>query len=230
MKKVLTAFAAFAVCTTAAKAQVFYAQGGVNFANISTNNNGSTDDTKTLTTFNAGLLGRFGLSKPLDLETGVLLQGRGAKAESNFNNGDYINAKFNPLYLEVPLNIVLRIPSKDNNSSFFVHAGPYAAVGIGGKSKVESKILGITSSSSETIKFSNDDPTTDQQEGASFDRLKRFDYGLNFGGGLEFKHLILKLNYGLGLAKINSTETNNSSDDKNKYRTLSVSVGIPLSR
>jgi hypothetical protein len=34
----------------------------------------------------------------------------------------------------------------------------------------------------------------------------------------------------LGLAKIRSTETDNSSNDKNKYRTVSVSLGIPLGR
>jgi hypothetical protein len=229
MKKIITAFAVTAICTTAAKAQVFYAQGGVNFANISTNNNGSTDDTKTLTTFNAGLLGKFGLSKPVDLETGILLQGRGAKAESRIDDNNYVKAKFNPLYLEVPLNVVVKLPFT-GSTGVFVSAGPYAAIGIGGKSKVESRFLGVQSNTSETIKFSNDDPTTNGQEGASFDRLKRFDYGINFGAGLEFKHLILKAGYGLGLAKINSTETNNSDNDKNKYRTLSVSVGIPLSR
>ena len=39
---------------------------------------------------------------------------------------------------------------------------------------------------------------------------------------------LLKANYGFGLTKINSTEGNNSADDKNKYRTLSFLVGIPL--
>ena len=60
--------------------------------------------------------------------------------------------------------------------------------------------------------------------------LTRFDFGLNFGGGFQFKHLILKANYGLGLAKINSTQSNNNANDKNKYRTLSFSVGIPLGK
>jgi hypothetical protein len=40
--------------------------------------------------------------------------------------------------------------------------------------------------------------------------------------------VILKANYGFGLAKINSTAGSNTSDDKNKFRTLSFSVGIPL--
>ena len=33
----------------------------------------------------------------------------------------------------------------------------------------------------------------------------------------------------LALTKINSTQSNNSADDKNKYRTVSISLGIPLS-
>lgn len=229
MKKIITVFAVTAICTTAAKAQVFYAQGGVNFANISVNNDGETIDNNNLTTFNAGLLGKFGLSKPVDLETGLLLQGRGAKLESRIDDNNYVKAKFNPLYLEVPLNVVVKLPFT-GSTGVFVSAGPYAAIGIGGKAKTESRFLGVESNTSENIKFSNDDPTTDDQEGAGLDRLKRFDYGLNFGAGLEFKHFILKAGYGLGLAKINSTETDNSSNDKNKYRTISVSVGIPLSR
>jgi hypothetical protein len=58
--------------------------------------------------------------------------------------------------------------------------------------------------------------------------LKRLDYGVNLGAGFDFGKIILKANYGLGFAKINSTETNNSSNDKNKYRTVSISAGIPL--
>ena len=85
-------------------------------------------------------------------------------------------------------------------------------------------------SSTSNIKFSNDDPFTSQEEDAGYDRLKRFDVGLNFGGGVQFGRIMLKANYGLGLTKINSTESNNNADEKNKYRTLSFSVGIPLGK
>ena len=91
------------------------------------------------------------------------------------------------------------------------------------------KLGPLYSSESSSIKFNNDDPFTSDQEDAAYDKLKRFDFGLNVGGGIEFKHLILKANYGYGLTKINSTENNNNSNDKNKYRVLSFSVGIPLS-
>jgi hypothetical protein len=60
--------------------------------------------------------------------------------------------------------------------------------------------------------------------------LKRFDYGLNLGGGVDFGKLMVKVNYGYGLAKINSTQSDNTANDKNKFRTWSVSLGIPLGR
>ena len=230
MKKLL----ALALCAgifTTAKSQV-YVQGGVNFANISNSNSGTVEDNNMLTTFNAGVLGRFGLSSIIDLESGLLLSGQGAKTETYFTDdrdNNYVKAKFNPLYLQVPVNLVIKFPLNDK-AGIFLHAGPYAAMGIAGNSKVDSKILGVTSSSTDKIEFNNDDPTTDEQEGAAYNRIKRFDFGLNVGGGIDLGKILLKANYGMGFAKIRSTETNNSDNDKNKYRTLSVSVGIPLSR
>ncbi|MFC4263117.1 porin family protein [Ferruginibacter yonginensis] len=228
MKKIAIGLVVLTAMVTKANAQKIYALGGANFANITTSNSGQTEDNNTLVTFNAGLLGTFGISKVVDLETGLLLTGRGAKAETYYNNGnDYVKAKFNPLYVELPVNLVVKFPiDKDNN--IFVNAGPYVAVGVGGKSKLDTKFGPLTSSSSENIKFSNDDPFTSQQEDAAYNKLKRFDYGINLGGGIALKGFTIRANYGLGLAKINSTAGNNNADEKNKYRTASISVGIPL--
>jgi hypothetical protein len=229
MKKLLMGMAVLGICSYS-KAQMIYVQGGANFANITKTNDGQTEDNNTLTSFNVGFLGRFGLSTTVDLESGLLLTGRGSKAETYFNNGnDYVKSTFNPLYVELPLNLIVSLPVAKTSNIFF-NGGPYIAIGVGGKSKTNSKFGPLTSSSSNDIKFSNDDPFTSAQDDAAYDKLKRFDYGLNIGGGLELQHIILKVNYGFGLAKINSTESNNSANDKNKYRTLSLSVGIPLSK
>ncbi len=231
MKKVLVVMIAVAAGLTAG-AQTFYVQGGANFANITKDKNGNTSDKNTLVTFNAGGMVRFGLSKVFDLETGLLFTGRGAKADTYFGSTEddnYIKTKFNPYYIELPVNAVVKFPIEtDGKTNIFVSAGPYIAVGVAGKSKVESRFLGITSSSSSDIKFNDDDPTTSEQEDAAYNRIKRFDYGANFGAGVELGSVIIKANYGLGLAKINSTQTNNSDNDKNKYRTFSVSLGIPI--
>ena len=228
MKKTCLVFAAILVFANV-KSQT-YIQGGLNLANITKTNNGQTEKNNILPSFNAGILARFDLSEAVDLESGLLLTGRGSKAETYFNGGaDYVKAKFNPLYVEVPLNLIVKIPL-DKTSGIFFNAGPYVAIGVGGKSKTESKFGPLSSSSSSSIKFSNDDPFTSQQDDAAYDKLKRFDFGVNVGGGFQFEHVLLKVNYGLGFAKINSTESNNTVNDKNKYRTLSVSVGFPLKK
>lgn len=217
---------------TNAKSQL-YLQGGVNFANITKTTSGQTEDNNTLTTFNAGILDRFGLSKIVDLESGLLFTGRGSKAETFFTSGNttdnYVKTKFNPYYIEVPLNLVVRIPVKGIHGLFF-HAGPYAAIGVAGKSTTDQKLIGITSHSENDIEYANDNPFTSRQEDASYYKLKRFDFGLNAGGGFDLGKLILKVNYGYGFTKINSAESNNASDDKNKYRTLSLSLGLPIGK
>lgn len=228
MKKLLVALVLTTTMALGTKAQV-YVQGGLNLANITKTTDGQTEKNNILPSFNAGILGRLDLASMFALESGVLLSGHGSKAETYFTNGDYVKSKFSPLYLQVPLNAVIKLPMAPGTAVFF-HAGPYVAMGIGGKSKQETKLGPLLSSSESSIRFSNDDPFTSQQEDAGYNKLKRFDAGLNFGGGFQFKHLILKANYGMGLTKINSTESNNTADDKNKYRTLSFSVGIPLGK
>ena len=227
MKKITLSLLMISSILTAVQAQKVYLQGGANFANITNNKNGDVQDNNTLTSFNVGIMGSLGISKIIDIETGLLFTGKGVKSESIFDDNNYAKIKFNPYYIELPVNVLVKFPLT-NSSHLFVNAGPYAAVGVAGKRKLETKLLGVSSNTETDIQFNNDDPTTAQQENASYSKIKRFDYGLNFGGGIAFKSLILKANYGLGLAKINSTQTNNSDDQKNKYRTVSISVGIPL--
>jgi hypothetical protein len=232
MKKLIAALCltATVMCT---KAQV-YVQGGLSIANITNTKSGQTEKNNFLPTFNIGLMSRFGISNTFDLESGVLFTGKGSKAETYFTSAtddNYVKTKFNPLYIEIPLNAVVKIPlDVKSKSNIFLNAGPYIAIGIAGKSKVDQKVFGLTSSSSTNIKFSNDDPFTSKQDDAAYDKLKRFDYGVNLGGGIDFGRFMLKANYGIGMAKINSTQSDNTVDDKNKYRTFSISAGIPLGR
>lgn len=224
MKKIL----AVAICVgmfTVAKSQI-YVQGGVNLANITTSASGSTQKNNMLTTFNVGFLGRSNATEPIALETGLLLEGRGSKTEDGSGSA-YYKATFNPLYLELPVNLIVRVPFQNNTSNFFINGGPYIAMGIAGKSKVDGQLGGTTVHSSQDIKFTSVDPTSDDQ---AYSKLKRFDYGVNVGVGVDLGKVLLKANYGLGLAKINSTQTNNGEDGKDKYRTVSISLGIPFGK
>ena len=139
MKKVILGLVLTTTVALATEAQV-YVQGGLNLANITKTNDGQTEKNNILPSFNVGLMGRLPITSMFSLESGALLTGHGSKAETYFNGGaDYIKTKFNPLYIQVPLNAVIKIPLQKGSSVFF-NAGPYVAMGIGGKSKRDSKI------------------------------------------------------------------------------------------
>ncbi len=219
--------AVMAMCSVHTQAQS-YLVGGLNYSNITKDGAGNTEENNFLLSFNAGLLHRFNTSKVVKLESGILVEGKGSKAETYFNGGnDYVKSTFNPIYITVPLNAVINIASK-SGTGIFVHAGPYLGVGVAGKSKVDTKLGIITSNSTKSIQFSNDDPFTSRQDDANYNKLKRFDYGFNLGGGISLGRTLIRANVGIGLAKINSTESNNNIDDKNKFRTGSLSIAFPL--
>jgi hypothetical protein len=101
-------------------------------------------------------------------------------------------------------------------------------VGVAGKVKTEGRSIVGNYSSEKDIRFSDDDPTTlSQEEGAGLGIIKRFDYGLNGTIGIEGRSIVLGVNYGLGLAKLQSG-SNNNEDNNNKHRVLSFTLGFKL--
>ncbi len=205
-----------------------YLKGGVNLANISTSSDGRINNANGLVSFHVGFMGDAPLGKFFAVQPGILFTGKGSKTQTG-QPGDsyYYKATSNPLYVEVPVNFVFKVPLAKDGSSFFVGAGPYAAVGVGGKNKVEGNAGLVSFKGNDAIKFSNDDPTTfNEQEGAGLGIMRRFDFGLNATAGLELDKVLLSVNYGYGLTKINSVAKNDN--DKNKHRVLSLSLGFKL--
>ena len=188
-------------------------KGGVNFANISNNDDGGYDDNRMLTSFHVGVLADLNLTEFLALQPGLLYTGKGIKLEN-----DAQEVTFSPRYLELPVNLVFKTPT--GNAKFFVGAGPYVAMGIGGKFKGEGII-----DFEEDIRFSDDDPLTPEEEGAGAFRVRRFDYGLNGIIGIEASNLVISAGYGLGLAKIQSGSDSND-DQNNKHRVFNLSLGF----
>lgn len=229
MKMKLISFCATALLlTVSAYAQTARLQAGLNLANVSVTNSGRVNDAKMLTSYQVGIVGDVHLGSVVYFQPGLLYTGKGSKTQSgNPSDANYYKSTSNPFYIEVPMNIVFKTPSVSGNR-FFVGAGPYLAIGVNGKNKVDGKYLGVAFSSEKDIRFSNDDPTTlNYEEGAGFGILKRFDYGLNGTAGIEGKSLALSVNYGLGLAKLQSG-SNSSADNNNKHRVLSFTLGFKL--
>jgi hypothetical protein len=203
-------------------------RGGLNLANVTISENGRVDDAKTLSSFQAGIIGDLSLGKFVSLQPGLLVTGKGSKTQSGEpSDANYYKATTNPIYLEVPLNLVFKFGAADG-PNFFAGAGPYLAIGIAGKNKTEGKFIGTSFSNESNIEWSNDDPTTlAYEEGAGFGMMNRFDYGLNGTAGIDLKKAVLSVNYGWGLAKLQSG-SNSSEDDNNKHRVLSFTLGFKL--
>jgi hypothetical protein len=204
-----------------------FLKGGLNLSNITINKNGDLDDNKMLPSFQVGLQGDLPIGPFFSIQPGIFFTGKGAKLESgNTSGNNWYRATTRPYYIEVPVNAVIKLPL-GGESSFFFGAGPYVAVGIAGNNKLEGQVAGVSFSNSKSIKFSNDDPFTSSEEGAGYNIMRRFDYGLNGTIGIQSKFAVFSVNYGLGLAKLQSGTTS-SDDELNKYRVLSFTVGFKL--
>ena len=200
---------------------------GVNLANVTITNDGDIERNNMLTSFQVGFTGNLKIAPFLSFQPGILFTGKGSKTESGqTTDANYYRATSNPYYIEIPANFVFKTPT--GPIKFFAGAGPYLAVGVAGKNKVDGKFFGTSFSSEKKIEWSNDDPSTlNYEEGSGYGILKRFDYGLNGTAGIETKNIVLAANYGYGLAKLQSGSSS-SADDKNKHRVLSITVGIKL--
>jgi hypothetical protein len=227
--KSLILLIALGTLATYSQAQKLRIRGGVNLANVSVNENGRVNESNRLTSFQFGLITDIPLVKSvLSLQPGIVYTGKGAKVQNGTEgqNG-YFRQSFNPRYIEVPLNLKLMLPFA-TQSGLFVGAGPYIALGVGGKVKTDGHLLGANYSSQRKINFSNDDPTTlNEEEGTGFGVVRRFDYGVNAMAGFEIKSIVITANYGMGMAKLQSGSTS-SEDNNNKHRVLSFTLGFKL--
>jgi len=229
LKKVMLCapiFSLFVIVAHAQKSSVIL-KGGVNLANVTVNNDGGVNDARNLTSFHGGIVADLELTPFLAIQPGLLFTGKGSKIQSG-EQGDanFYRATTNPYYVEIPVNLVLK--TSTGPTRFFAGAGPYLAIGVAGKNKVEGSIAGNSFSSEEKIEWSNDDPATvDFEEGAGFGIMKRFDYGLNGTVGIEVSKLVISANYGWGLAKLQSG-SGSGDDDNNKHRVLSFSLGFRI--
>jgi hypothetical protein len=228
MKIKINLIAAAIFLTASAHAQNARIQAGVNLANVSITSDGRIDDANMLTSFQVGIVGDAHIGGILYLQPGILFTGKGSKIEIGRPTENlYIKQTSNPFYVEVPVNLVAKLPF-NAESHFFIGAGPYGAIGVAGKAKTDKQMLGFTSHYENNIVFSNDDPMTfDQEEGTGIGVLKRFDYGVNGVVGVEGPKVVISAGYGFGLAKLQSG-SNSTTDNNNKHRVLSLTLGFKL--
>jgi len=192
--------------------------GGFNLSNLLIKDNDGTNsnDFKYKPGFHVGVTAEFPISKSVAFETGLLFSTKGFI--SNFkgtDNGVIFESKgsLNLLYLDIPL--TSKAYYNIGASKIYGVFGPYIGIGLSGKSKSEAIVNGVTQSDEQDINWGS----------GNSNELKRLDYGLTVGAGMELNSFLIGLSYNLGLANISST-TDYGQKIKNKV--LGLSIGYKL--
>lgn len=188
----------------------FSIRAGVNVSNSTWNVETDFINKKGKIGFQGGIMIEYSLSNPFDLHTGLFLTTKGAKLkiEDNMVGGTggtvYRDRTLNQMYLEMPVFAVYKM-YMSNSTCVYFNLGPYIAYGIGGKNK--EKITGNTQ-----IEETTEEDTFGKSENSTYGNLKKFDFGIGGGVGMEVGRIIIGLSCELGLTDLSN---NNSYKYKN---------------
>lgn len=194
------------------------------------------EDFKNRVGFNIGVIYDYGFTENFYIQPGLYFTTRGGKIDKP--KDDY-KEKWNLNYLQIPILASYRFVLTDN-IKLHINAGPYVAVGLGGKMKYEIdgekydiKAFGTSKGEYDydddweyyaaAYRYDDDYDDDYDEEESEKGGLKRFDAGLTFGAGVSINKFYIGLNYDLGLANI--ADKKQWADYKIKNRNFSIGVG-----
>jgi hypothetical protein len=204
-----------------------YIKGGLNLSNISSINQSNFDDTKTITTFHAGVLASIPIRSTVFVQPGLFISQKGSKMIfGQPSDATYFDMTAKPVYLELPISLVSTIPMQNPNISFYVGGGLYGALGIGGNNKGVYKVSGATVNVDKKIEFSKDATTSpDYDAWAGLGYMKAFDVGFISSAGMLAGRFRISLEYSFGFVPVAREK---ETDDKNRNRVFSIGVGYRI--
>jgi hypothetical protein len=206
MKKILLFIGLIAASlSTFAQKSSFGIKGGIAFPELQISDQSSnlSITTGSVTSFSIGVLGDCPLKgSNFSVQPGVYFTGRGGKITGDGNS----SGTFNLYYAQLPLDFVYHAKIEPGN--IFIGAGPYIAIGISGKVKVDD---GQGNTISEDASF------------GSNGNFKTADAGIQGIAGLQLKKgFLIGINYDLGLTNI----AQNSGSGAIKNRVFGISIGF----
>jgi len=191
----------------------FGIKGGLNFANMVVKDDDDTysDDFKMKLGFHIGGTAEFVINEKFSFEPALMLSTKGFKISEDGEEDGYEweeTMKVNLMYLDIPLNVKAYFDA--GGTKVYGLFGPYIGMGLSGKYKWEETWDGETDTDTEDVEWGSDDG-----------QVKRLDFGLTIGAGLNIKGIEVGLSYALGLANLS-----NDSDGgyKENHRVLLISA------
>jgi len=195
--------------------QVFGIKTGLTLSTMLKKDNYGTysDDYKMNPDFHLGLTAEFPINDIFSFETGLLMSPKGFRIHKNeIISGEPYETKIktNLLYFDVPL--TAKAAYNLGSAKIYGVIGPYVGAGLKGQTRSEVTSGGNTVIDKGDINWGSHD----------YDNLKRLDFGLTIGAGIEINSIQIGLWYGLGLANISPVT---DGGRKISNRVLAISSG-----
>lgn len=210
MKKLVLPF--FMLCVSlSCFAQVkFNVQVGVNLTEMTQN-----EDYEPKISYRLGVGLEVPINKMWSFQSALLLLNRSFSFDKNasqvtpfFDGYDRVyyltDSKVNALYLQLPLQVAVRIPLY-KQCSLKLSAGPYLAYGIGGKSWLRNAAVrgnSIYYENSDNQKVPVNNLRREEKSTFSVDGFDRFDLGLALGVNFEYRRFFAGVGFEYGLTPI----------------------------
>jgi hypothetical protein len=175
----------------------FGLRAGLNLNKVVSKSDNKTETTDNKVGFNVGAtVASYFVGDMLGLQSGLGLATRGGKTEASEEGSTY-SSSMSIYELQLPVFVAFQYAFNDD---FKVKAnvGPTFNIGLSGKTKWESK----STYNGQTESRSGEGDMYKKPDGADKAPYKRFEVGLGFGGGVEFKKIYLGIGYDLGLSSI----------------------------
>ena len=227
-QSVMMLTASFLYIASYAQKTTVFVKGGANIANITITDNGLNDDAHAITRFHAGFMADHALSKYFSIQPGLLYTGKGTMIQQGQpSDALYWKSTTTLNYIELPVNLIGKIPLTNQNYTFFMGAGPYVAIGVSGKNKLKARQFDMDVEEKNAVRFQtkirieNVNPA-----GPGFYVLNPFDFGFNGTAGFKLKNLLLSVNYGYGLSSMKYISIPGIATGK--HHILSFSAGFKL--
>ena len=204
-KKIFLVLLTAVLTASYAQAQLtFGARAGLNFTNVKMKMGGISASPDMKVGIQLGVVGEYGLSEAFFIQPGIVFAQQGYKVDM-FGE----SATFNLNYIQIPVNAQYKVDL--SGMKLLLQAGPYLGYAVNGK--VKAKVDG--KKESEKIEFGDGG-------------MKRFDFGLGIGAGLQFGNIQAGVGYNIGLANIASTDEFYDDDDFYSVKTKTHNNGIVL--
>ncbi len=205
-----------------------YLKAGVNYSELTASESANMRSEGGMMKFHLGVVADIPITERyMSFQPGIMLNGKGGRVRAFMpsktdESANYYDVTVNPVYLEVPANIVVKIPGFQN-TRWLIGGGAYAAMGLTGKVKGTRVEDGKGIDYKRNIIYQDGNPYENGFEDTDVFKLNRFEFGVNALLGIETENFMITANFSQGLSRVNMYQAD--SKDANANRIISLSFG-----